>query len=106
MLNFIQRLFCYFLETILLIVSVVKRFIIYIQVAQPVDVRKLVGGAYGKYAVWWPNHEKGKVVTEDLGLKGLAELALEGVRLEKKPSMCLLLTGAGLQLIMTMMKKM
>ncbi|KAJ3701952.1 hypothetical protein LUZ61_005657 [Rhynchospora tenuis] len=56
-----------------------------LKVARPVDVRKVAAGTYGKDAVWWPKHEKGKVVMGGLGFEELAELALDGMQLEKKP---------------------
>lgn len=50
------------------------------------DVRKPIAGAYGKDSVWWLNHEKGKVVIDGPGLEGMAELVLDGMRVEKKPA--------------------
>ncbi|KAJ4797198.1 Ribonuclease H-like domain [Rhynchospora pubera] len=57
-----------------------------LKVARPVDVRKVAAGTYGKDAVWWPKHEKGRVVMGGLGFEELAELALDGMQLEKKPA--------------------
>ncbi|KAJ1687840.1 hypothetical protein LUZ63_019230 [Rhynchospora breviuscula] len=57
-----------------------------LKVARPVDVRKIAARTYGKDAIWWPKPEKGKVVMKDVGLEGLAELALDGMQLEKKPA--------------------
>ncbi|KAJ3701951.1 hypothetical protein LUZ61_005656 [Rhynchospora tenuis] len=56
-----------------------------LKVARPVDVRKVAARIYGKDAVWWPKHEKGKVVIGGLEFEELAELALDGMQLEKKP---------------------
>lgn len=46
----------------------------------------MVASVYGKEAVWWPKHERGHVVIDSRGLEEMAELVLEGMRLEKKPA--------------------
>jgi hypothetical protein len=51
-----------------------------------VDLRLLMTGAYVKDSVSWPNYEKGWVVIEGLGLEEMANVALEAIRLEKKPA--------------------
>jgi hypothetical protein len=87
-------------------VSSIKWFINCIQVARPVDIRELAAQAYRKDAVWWPKHEKGRVA-EGLGLEGLAELALNGMWVEKKPAKLLEADrglGFGLESVVTMMK--
>ncbi|KAJ4797196.1 Werner Syndrome-like exonuclease [Rhynchospora pubera] len=57
-----------------------------LKIARAVDVRNIAAGTYGKDAIWWPKLEKGKVVRKDVGLEGLAEFALDGMQLEKKPT--------------------
>jgi hypothetical protein len=56
------------------------------QITHTVDLRNEVASAYGKETVWWPEQEKGQVVMDNLGLEQMADLVLDGMRVEKEPA--------------------